>query len=174
MNKKRKFYIRTFANIEIGGFKNHIMNEKEGAGKAGLNDALKEIMNGILEEGNEKLRVEEVDTGIFVCPIVNVEHIKSPAYKEDLKKNTGMLVDIKVREVIDGLLNGVLMWLHINGRREVEIKRRAIDEVEIRESDLNDSKLRKDWDKIQEEKTNKVSRVVKVALEQIMSDEKAE
>ncbi len=81
--------------------KNHKMNEKEGAEKAGLNNALKEIVNGILEgeEGSEKLRVEEVEIGIFVSPVVNVELIKSPAYKEDVKEYTGMLIDMKVRGV---------------------------------------------------------------------------
>ncbi len=153
------------------------MSEKKGAEKAGLNNALKEIMNGILEgeEGTEKLKlqVEEMDTGIFVSPVVAVELIKSPAYKEDVKENTGMLIDMKVREVVKGLLSRMLMRLHINERREVVIKNKGVHEAEILESDLNDFKPRKECEEILEEKTNKVSKAVKAALERIMEGEKA-
>lgn len=151
------------------------MSEKKGAEKAELNNELKGIMNGILEgeEGSEKLRVEEVDTGIFVCPVTAVELIRSPAYKEDLKENTGMLIDMKVREVVNGLLNGVLIRLHINDRRKVLIKNQGVHEVEILESDLKDVKRRKECEKMLEEKTNKISNAVKVALERIMRGEKA-
>ena len=143
-----------------------------------LNNELKEIMKGILEgeEGSEKLklRVEEVDTGIFVSPVVAVELIKSPAYKEDVKENTGMLIDIKVREVVKGLSNRVLIKLHVNERRKVVIKNKGIHEAEILKSDLKDFKLRKECEKILEEKTNKISKMVKVSLERIMRAEKAE
>ncbi|MEA2033094.1 MAG: hypothetical protein U9N41_05880 [Euryarchaeota archaeon] len=145
------------------------MSEKGGVEKAGLNNELKEIMNGILEgeEGTEKLRVEEVDTGIFVSPFASRELIKSPAYKEDVRENTGLLIDMEVREVMKGLLNKVLMRLQINGRREVEIKNKGIYEAEVSESVLRDFKRRKECDRIMEEKTNKISRALKVALERI-------
>lgn len=57
------------------------MSEKRGVEKAELNGKLREIMKGIIEgEGSEglKLRVEEVDTGIFVSPVAATELIKSP------------------------------------------------------------------------------------------------
>ncbi len=177
MNENRKFYIWISSTGKLEVFKNHKMSEKKGVEKAGLNNELKEIMNGILEgeEGTEKLklRVDKVETGIFVSPVVAVELIKSPAYKEDVKENTGMLIDMKVREVVKGLLSRMLMRLHINERREVVIKNKGVHEAEILESDLNDFKLRKECEEILEEKTNRVSKAVKVALERIMRAEKA-
>ncbi len=122
------------------------MSEKRGVEKAELTGKLREIMNGIIEgEGSEnlKLRVEEVDTGIFISPVAAVELIKSPAYKEDAKENTGMLIDMKVREGVKGLLNRVLIMLHINERRKEVIKNKGVHEAEILESDLEDVKLRK-------------------------------
>lgn len=144
--------------------------------KIELNDLLMEIVNGILgEEGSEKLklRVEEVDAGIFVSPVAATELIKSPAHMEDVKENTGMLIDMKVRDVVRGLLNRMLIRLHINERREVLIKNQGVHEAEILESDLEDVKLRKEREKILEEKSNTMSEAVKVAFERIMRDEKA-
>jgi len=143
--------------------------------KIELNDLLMEMMNEILgEEGSEKLklRVEEVDAGIFVSPVATVELIKSPAHMEDVKENTGMLIDMKVRDVVKGLLNRVMIRLHINERKEVLIKNQGVHEAEILESDLEDVKLRKEREKILEEKSHQISEAVTVAIERIMSDEK--
>jgi len=75
------------------------MDEEGTPSRGELNNVLKELMNGILEEENEnpKLRVEDVDTGIFVSPVAATELIKSPVAKEDVRENTGMLVEMKVR-----------------------------------------------------------------------------
>ncbi len=147
------------------------MEEKGVISGSGLDDILKEVMNGILEEENEnpKLRVEEVDTGIFVSPVTATELIKSPVARDDVRENTGMLVEMKVREVVEGLLNRVLIRLHINERREVEIRNRGVDEAEILKSDVADERLNEDRKRILEEKSSTMSRVVKVALERIMS-----
>lgn len=150
------------------------MSEDNGAEKAGLNNLLKEITNGILEEEEGKrfkLRVEEVDTGIFVSPIAAVEVMKSPAYKEDMKENTGMLIDMKVKEVVKGLLDRLVIRVQINERREVLIKNKGVHEAEILESDLKGIKIEKEREKILEEKSNRISEVVKAALERIMSGE---
>lgn len=141
-----------------------------------LNEVLKGMMNEILEvEGSEKLklRVEEVDAGIFVSPVAAIELIKSPVHSEDVKENTGILIDMKVREVMKGLLNRVLVRLHINERREVLIKNQGVHEAEILESDLEDVKLKKEREKILEEKSSQMSEAVKAALERIMHGEKA-
>ena len=137
-----------------------------------LNDLLKELMNGILEEDNEnpKLRVEEVDTGIFVSPAEATELIRAPVAKGDVKANTGMLVEMEVREV-EGLLNRVLIRLHINDRKEVEIRNRGVHEAEILKSDTVDAKLKEERERLLEEKSSIMSRAVKVALERIMSGE---
>lgn len=140
--------------------------------KIELNDLLKVMMNEILgAEGSEKLklRVEEVDAGIFVSPVVAIEFIKSPMYKEDVKENTGMLIDMKVREAVKGLLNRVMIKLHINERREVLIKNQGVHEVEILKSDLEGVKLREERERILEEKSHQISKAVKVAIERIMS-----
>ncbi len=149
------------------------MSKKKGVEKAGLNDALKEIMNDSLEEESEKLklRVEEVDAGIFVSPVAAAELIKSPAYREDVKENTGWLIDMKVREVVKGLLNRVMVRLHINERREVLIKNKGVHEAEILESDLEEDKLKKEREKMFEKKSNVMSEVVKVAIKRVMSGE---
>ena len=135
-----------------------------------LNDLLKELMNGILEEDNEnpKLQVEEVDTGIFVSPAEATELIRAPVAKGDVRANTGMLVEMKVREV-EGLLNRVLIRLHINDRREVEIRNRGVHEAEILKSDTVDVKLKEERERLLEEKSSIMSRAVKVALERIIS-----
>ncbi|MGB2841574.1 MAG: hypothetical protein WBC40_03715 [Halobacteriota archaeon] len=140
--------------------------------KIELNDLLKEMINEILgAEGSEKLklRVEEVDAGIFVSPAVAIEFIKAPMYKEDVKENTGMLIDMKVREAVKGLLNRVMIKLHINERREVLIKNQGVHEVEILKSDLEGVKLREERERILKEKSHQISKAVKVAIERIMS-----
>jgi len=146
--------------------------DEEGTPSGGeLNNILKELMNGILEEDNEnpKLRVEDVDTGIFVSPVAATELIKSPVAKEDVRENTGMLVEMKVR--VEGLLNRVLIRLHINDRREVEIRNRGVHEAEILKGDMVDVKLKEERERMLEEKSSIMSRTVKVALERIMSSE---
>jgi len=151
------------------------MSESKDAEKAGLNDLLKEITNGILEEEKWKvprLRVEEVDTGIFVSPVAAVELMKSPARKEDMKENTGLLVDMKVREVVKGLLNRLVIRVHINERREVLIKNKRVHEAEILDSDLKGIKIGKEREKMLEEKSNRISEAVKAALERLMRGEK--
>ena len=89
--------------------------------KVDLNILLMEMANEVLEgEGKGlRLRVEEVNAGIIVRPDTAAEVIKSPAYKEDIKENTSLLIDTKVREIMRGLLNRVLIKLHINERKEV-------------------------------------------------------
>jgi len=82
-----------------------------------------------------------------------------------------MLVEMKVREVVEGLLNRVLIRLRINDRREVEIMNRGVHEAEILKTDIVDVKLKDERERILEEKSNIMSRAVKVALERIMSGE---
>ncbi len=142
-----------------------------GMEKIVLNDLLMEIVNEVLEEegkGLKLLRVEEVDVGILICPDGTLELIKSPAYKDDVRENTGMLIDMKVREVVNGLLNKVLIRLHINERREVVIKNKGVHEAEILDSEFKDIELRKELEKILEGRSNTTSRAVKIALERIM------
>ncbi len=145
----------------------------ENSSKGDLNNILKDLMNGILEEEassyNLKLLVEAVDTGIFVSPGATMELIKSPVTKDDVRENIGMLIEMKVREVMGGLLNRVLIRLHINARREVEIRNRGVHEAEILEGDVEDNRLREDRVQILEEKSTVMSRTVKLALERIMS-----
>ncbi len=142
-----------------------------------VDDVLKEMVNAILEDEKEKmeegkgklkLQVEEVDTGIFFSPVTATELIKSPAHMEDLKENTGMLIDMKVREVVRGLLTRVVMISHINERKEVLIKNHGVHEAEILKTDLEDAKLKEEREKILEEKSNMMSKAVKAALERIM------
>ena len=147
------------------------MNEDKGAEKAGLNELLRVIMNGILEVEKGKglkLRVEEVDTGIFVSPVAAAEVMKSPARREDIKENTGMLIDMKVKEVVKGLLNRLVIRAHINERREVLIKNKGVHEAELLESDLKGIKIGEEKEKMLEEKANRISEAVKEALERIM------
>lgn len=80
---------------------------------------------------------------------------------------------MKVREAVTGLLNRVMIRLHINERREVLIKNKGVHEAEILESDLEDRKSRKEREKILKEKSHQMSEAVKVALERIMRGEKA-
>ncbi len=146
-------------------------NEDMSMEKIVLNDLLMEIVNEVLEEegeGLKLLRVEEVDVGILICPDGTLEVIKSPVYKDDVRENTGMLIDMRVREVVKGLLNRVLIRLHINERREVVIKNKGVQEAEILDSEFKDIELRKELEKILEGKSNTTSEAVKVALERIM------
>lgn len=142
--------------------------------KIELNGLLMEMVNEVLEEEGKglRLRVEEVDAGIIVCPDSTAEVIKSPAHKEDVKENTSLLIDMKVREVAKGLLNRVMIKLHINERREVWIKNHAVHEAEILESDLNSSGIEigigEEREKMLEEKSHQISEAVKAALERIM------
>ena len=48
-----------------------------------------------------------------------------------MKENTGMQIDMKVRETVNKLLNRVMVRLHINERREVLIKNQRVHEAEI-------------------------------------------
>jgi len=134
--------------------------------KAELNEVFKEMVNAILEN-KLKLQVEEVDTGIFISSVASVEHMKSPAHKGDIKENTGMLVDMKVRDVVKGLLNRLVIRVYIDERGKVLIKNKGIHEAELLESDLKRIKL-KEMEKLLEEKSNKISEAVKAALERIM------
>ena len=146
-------------------------NEDMSMEKIVLNDLLMEIVNEVLEEegeGLKLLRVEEVDVGILICPDGTLEVIKSPVYKDDVRENTGMLIDMRVREVVKGLLNRVLIRLHINERREVVIKNKGVQEAEILDIEFKDIELRKELEKILEGKSNTTSEAVKVALERIM------
>jgi len=145
--------------------------------KIELNELLIEMVNEVLEEEGKglRLRVEEVDAGVFVPSVTAAaEVIKSPAYKEDVKENTGLLVDMKVREVAKGLLNGVLIKLDINERREVWIKNHGVHEAEILESDLKSSGIEKGIgigekaEKMLEEKSHQIAEAVKAALERMM------
>lgn len=82
-------------------------NKDTGIEKIELNSLLMEMANEVLEEVGKglRLRVEEVDAGIIISPDSPAEVIRSPAYKEDVKENTSLLMDTKVREVARGLLN---------------------------------------------------------------------
>ena len=67
----------------------------------------------------------------------------------------------------------MLMRLHLNENREVEIKNKTIYETEILGRDLKTVKQRKACEEMLEEKTNMLARVLKGALELIMRDEVA-
>ena len=139
--------------------------------KVDLGILLMEMANEVLEgEGKGlRLRVEEVNAGIIVRSDSSAEVIKSPAYKEDIKENTSLLIDTKVREIMRGLLNRVLIKLHINERKEVLIKSKEVHEAEILESDLNSGgKISEETKKMLEEKSHQISEAVRVALEQMM------
>jgi hypothetical protein len=133
------------------------------------------MVNEVLEEEGKglRLRVEEGEVGVFVPSVTAAaEVIKSPAYKEDVKENTSLLVDMKVREVAKGLLNRVLIKLDINERREVWIKNHGVHEAEILESDLKSSGIEKgigeEAEKMLEEKSHQISGAVKAAIERMM------
>jgi hypothetical protein len=143
--------------------------------KIELNELLIEMVNEVLEEEGKglRLRVEEGEVGVFVPSVTAAaEVIKSPAYKEDVKENTSLLVDMKVREVAKGLLNRVLIKLDINERREVWIKNHGVHEAEILESDLKSSGIEKgigeETEKMLEEKSHQISGAVKAAIERMM------
>ncbi|GAI86073.1 unnamed protein product, partial [marine sediment metagenome] len=121
----------------------------------------------ILEEGTG-LQVEEVDAGIFVSPTEITEYIKSYPYAEDVEENTGMLINVKVREIANELLNRVMIRLQINERMRVLIKSKEVQEVEILNSDLEEGELGEEREKMLEQKTNKIAEAVKASLEWIM------
>ncbi len=138
-----------------------------------LNNLLKELMNCILEEevdnNNLKLLVEAVDTGIFVSSGATTELIKSLVRKDEVREDIGMLIEMNVREVMEGLLNNVLIRLHINASREVKIDNSGVHEAEILENDIEDNKLKEARVRILEDKTTVISGTVKLALERLMS-----
>ncbi|MBA7526758.1 hypothetical protein ES705_18928 [subsurface metagenome] len=135
--------------------------------KIELNYLLKGLLNEILEEGTG-LRVEEVDAGIFVSPTGITEYIKSYPYAEDIEENTGMLINVKVRETANELLNRVMIRLQINERMRVLIKSKDVQEVEILNSDLEEGELGEEREKMLEQKTNRIAEAVKASLEWIM------
>jgi len=135
--------------------------------KIELNYLLKGLLNEILEEGTG-LRVEEVDAGIFVSPTEIAEYIKSYPYAEDVEENMGMLINVKVREIANELLNRVMIRLQINERMRVLIKSKDVQEVEILNSDLEEGELREEREKMLEQKTNRIAEAVKASLEWIM------
>jgi hypothetical protein len=155
-----------------------------GAEKADFNSLLQETMNAALEleKGSEKLAlyIEDVDIGIFIYPddilfdscYYDLGDLVYPVYTEDLSVDASLLAELIVREDTCGLLSKVLMQLHINENREVEIKNKVISETEIFERDFMTAKQRKAVEEILEEKTNVLAEVLKGALEQIMSVEK--
>ncbi len=135
--------------------------------KIELNYLLKGIMNEILEE-ETGLRVEEVDAGIFVSPTEETEFIKSYPYAEDVKENTGMLINMKVKEIANELLNRVMIRLQINERKRVLIKSKEVQEAEILNSDLEEGELGEEREKILLQKANRIAEAVKIALEWTM------
>ncbi len=135
--------------------------------KIDLNYLLKTLMNEILEEG-AGLRVEEVDTGIFVSPSESTEFIKPYPYAEDVKVNTEMLINMKVREIANELLNRVIIRLKINERKRVLIKSKEVQEAEILNTDLEEGKLREEREKMLMQKANRTAKSVKTALEWII------
>ncbi|MGB2841233.1 MAG: winged helix-turn-helix domain-containing protein [Halobacteriota archaeon] len=135
--------------------------------KIELNYLLKGLLNEILEEGTG-LRVEEVDAGIFVSPTEITEYIKSYPYAEDIEENMGMLINVKVKEIANELLNRVMIRLQINERMRVLIKSKDVQEVEILNSDLEEGELGEEREKMLEQKTNRIAEAVKASLEWIM------
>lgn len=135
--------------------------------KIELNYLLKGLLNEILEEGTG-LRVEEVDAGIFVSPTGIAEYIKSYPYAEDVEENMGMLINVKVKEIANELLNRVMIRLQINERMRVLIKSKDVQEVEILNIDLEEGELREEREKMLEQKTNRIAEAVKASLEWIM------
>nr|QNO52780.1 hypothetical protein HGGDFBBL_00012 [Methanosarcinales archaeon ANME-1 ERB6] len=135
--------------------------------KIELNYLLKGIMNEILEEGTG-LQVEEVDAGIFVSPTETTEFIKSYPYVEDIKENTGMLIDMKVKEIANKLLNRVMIRLQVNERKRVLIESKEVHEAEILNSDLEEGELGEEREKILLQKATKIAEAVKIALEWII------
>lgn len=135
--------------------------------KIELNYLLKGLLNEILEEGTG-LRVEEVDAGIFVSPTGITEYIKSYPYAEDVEENTGMLINVKVKETANELLNRVMIRLQINERMRVLIKSKDVQEAEILNSDLEEGELGEEREKMLEQKTNRIAEAVKASLEWIM------
>jgi hypothetical protein len=155
-----------------------------GAEKADFNSLLQEIMNTTLEseKGNGKLTlcVEDVEMGIFIYPddvlvdssYYDLGDLVYPVYTEDLTVDASLLAELIVREDAGRLLSKMLMRIHINEKREVEIKSRAIYETEILERDFKTLEQRKAVEEMLEEKTNVLAAVLKGALERIMKEKK--
>ncbi|MHC1636054.1 MAG: hypothetical protein ACXQTS_05485 [Candidatus Methanospirareceae archaeon] len=140
--------------------------------KKGLDELLLVIVNEILDKEGVKrglrMRVEEIDAGVFASPVVTTEVIKTPIQEGDLRENTGMLVDVKVREVADGLLNKIMIKLHIDDRREVLISGKEVYESEILEGDVKGGRLGRERRRLFEEKADILSKAVKTAIESII------
>ncbi len=135
------------------------------------------------EGGNGKLtlRVEDLDMGIFVYPddmlvdscYYDLGDLVYPVYTEDLTVDASLLAELLVREDAGGLISKVLMRLHINENREVEIKNKAIYETEIVGRDITSVTQRKAVEEMLEERANVLAAVLKGALERLMKEEKA-
>lgn len=162
------------------------MTEFSGAEKADFNRVLQGMMNAVFEAqgGNGKLTlcVEDLDMGIFLYPddrlvdFIEEEYagdLVYPVYTEDLAVDASLLAEMLVREDAGGLISKVLMRLHINENREVEIKNKAIYETEILGRDITSATQRKAVEEMLEEKTNVLAAVLKGALERIISEAKA-
>jgi hypothetical protein len=153
--------------------------------KADFNSALRGIMNATFEAegGNGKLtlRVEDLDMGIFAYPddmlvdscYYDLGDLVYPVYTEDLTVDASLLAELLVREDAGGLISKVLMRLHINENREVEIKNKAIYETEIVGRDITTARQRKAVEEMLEERANVLAAVLKGALERLMKEEKA-
>ena len=156
------------------------------AEKTDFNSMLQGMMNAVFEAegGNGKLalRVEDLDMGVFLYPdarlvdFLEEEYLGDlvyPVYPEDLTVDAFLLAEMLVREGAGGLISKVLMRLHINENREVEIKNKTIYETEIVGRDITSVTQRKAVEEMLEEKTNVLAAVLKGALERIISEEKA-
>ena len=161
------------------------MTNFNSAEKADFNSVVRGIMNATFEAegGNGKLTlcVEDLDMGIFVYPddmlvdsfYYDLGDLVYPVYTEDLTVDASLLAELLVREDAGGLISKVLMRLHINENREVEIKNKAIYETEIVGRDITSVTQRKAVEEMLEEKTNVLADVLKGALERIIREEKA-
>lgn len=156
------------------------MSERLDTEKADFNEVLRELLTAALEsaKGSEKfkLHVEDAEAGLVIynediladCPENLLEDIVYPVYQEDLKEDAILLVDMDVRDVVQGLLSKMLIRVYINDNREVEIKHNTIYEAEVSARDLADVKLRGACEELLEEKANVISKVLKAAIVQMM------
>jgi hypothetical protein len=140
------------------------MNEK-------VDEKLKRMVNEILagEKTQSKFHIESLDIGMFVSPMATHELIKSPIDMEDLKENTGILVDLNVMEVTRGLLNRVMVRLHVDARKKIMIKNHGTHEAEIERCDVNEEHLTDETKNLLYEKSRTTAEAVKRALDRIMA-----
>jgi hypothetical protein len=140
------------------------MNEK-------VDEKLKTMVNEILAgvKTQSEFHVESLDIGIFVSPMATDELIKSPIDMEDLKENTGILVDLNVMEVTRGLLNRVMVRLHIDARKKIMIKNHGTHEAEIERCDVNETHLTGETKNLLHEKSRITAEAVKGVLDRIMA-----